>query len=240
MSRQRLTTDIISYDKNTVILTFPYKAHSSEWFPDEIGVLIGRLLTDEWELDHITYLLVDIATNHFADKAKEHSWQNYLGYMGIILSSACGIQRHWENEDIMWIYKDFCIDVGRWALYTWEDFGEMEYREWLTDIIPMVALRRNDCPHDSKLISSIMDETCESWRLDKGDLLGFMIEARMKRKSFPHLQVDKFLEKIGVRKAIAHPVFCRSLLWSPPPQYFIPELWVLEHQKRELLSPPAK
>lgn len=28
-------------------------------------------------------------------------------------------RRHWENEDIIWVYKDFAIDVGRWSLRKW-------------------------------------------------------------------------------------------------------------------------
>src|SRR4051812_1749105 len=40
-------------------------------------------------------------------------WEEYLGYMGIILSSAMSVNRHWENEDIVWVYKDFTIDVVR-------------------------------------------------------------------------------------------------------------------------------
>ncbi len=100
-----------------------------------------------------------------------------MGYMGIILSSAMAVNRHWENEDIVWVYKDFCIDVvrygngafedqlthilkGRWALHTWTNFREMEYREWLADIIVQVANKRNDTYHDSKLINAILEETC--------------------------------------------------------------------------------
>lgn len=101
--------------------------------------MIGRLLADEWELDYITLLLTDLATNIYAEDASRyrylrsfssskrlyfevlipntcyligaHRWEDYLGYMGIIMSSALGVQRHWENEDLVWVYKDFCIDV---------------------------------------------------------------------------------------------------------------------------------
>lgn len=36
-----------------------------------------------------------------------------MGYVGTILASAMAVQRHWENEDVTWVYKDFCIDVVR-------------------------------------------------------------------------------------------------------------------------------
>lgn len=73
------------------------------------------------------------------------------------------VNRNWENEDIMWVCKDFCSDIGRWALHTWGSsktgklvFGEMEYREFLVDIISMIAIKRGETSHDTKLISLIL------------------------------------------------------------------------------------
>lgn len=94
--------------------------------------MIGRLFADEWELDYITYLLIDFVTLHFSKNAKDCNWRDFMGYVGIILrfvleliiylltsSSAMSVNRHWENEDIVWVYKDFCHDVGKWAFHTW-------------------------------------------------------------------------------------------------------------------------
>lgn len=49
------------------------------------------------------------------------------------------------------------------------EFREMEYREWLADIISLGAIRRDDEDHDSKLINSILEETCEEWDYEKGN-----------------------------------------------------------------------
>eukprot|EP01125_Pyxidicula_operculata_P005866 TRINITY_DN2050_c1_g1_i1.p1 TRINITY_DN2050_c1_g1~~TRINITY_DN2050_c1_g1_i1.p1 ORF type:complete len:380 (-),score=115.01 TRINITY_DN2050_c1_g1_i1:235-1374(-) len=219
-------------DPKGYLLQLPYKPLGYSWLPDELGALIGRLLGEEWELDYITYLLVDLATIHLAGGARHYRWEDYMGYVGIILSSAMAVQRHWENEDIVWVYKDFCIDVGRWALHTWPNFREMEYREWLADIIVLVANRRGDESHDTKLINSIMEETCEDWNYEKSDYLGFMIEKRMQRRSFPYKQIDTFLSAAGIKKQIPPPVHNRSFLWSPGETYYISSKW--EEQNRKL------
>jgi len=241
----RLTTPVssISYttsghtrkgysDESTgeVMLHMPYKPHSSEWFPDEIGAMIGRLFADEWELDYITYLLIDFVTLHFGKNAKECCWQDFMGYAGIIISSAMSVNKHWENEDIVWVYKDFCIDVGKWALNTWPDFRELEYREWLADIISLIAIRRGEVPHDSKLISSLMDELCEDWDYEKADYLGYMIEARMKEKTFPYKQKNDILKTLRVKKADI-PTLAPSHLWTPPEEYYISEKWEEKHEQ---------
>jgi len=96
--------------------------------------------------------------------------------------------------------------------------------------------RRNDCDHDTKLINSILEETCETWDTEKSDFLAYMIEARMKKRTFPYYQIDKFLDRFGLRKSLTNAVHNRSLLWSPPEEYFVPELWVAEQQKREELE----
>lgn len=61
-------------------------------------------------------------------------------------------------------------------------FREVEYREWLIDVISMVAIKREDATHDTKLINSILEETCEDWGVEKSDYIGFMIGERMKRR----------------------------------------------------------
>ena len=113
------------------------------------------------------------------------------------------VNRHWENEDIMWVYKNFCIDVGRWAMHTWyflnkynfqitiirSDFRELEYREWVADMVVLVATRRNEHDHDTKLISLILDELCQEWDYEKSDYLGFMINQRMQRRRLNYLGI---------------------------------------------------
>jgi hypothetical protein len=95
--------------QGVVMLVMPYTPHTSEWFPEEIGVwefvcllfyfvldcdcnsglisqaMIGRLFADEWELDYITYLLIDFVTLHFSKNAKDSNWRDFMGYVGIIL-----------------------------------------------------------------------------------------------------------------------------------------------------------
>lgn len=64
------------------------------------------------------------------------------------------------------------------------NYRELEHREFLADVIALLAIRREEEDHDTKLISLIMDETCEDWTYEKGDYLGYMIEARLKRRRF--------------------------------------------------------
>jgi hypothetical protein len=70
----------------------------------------------------------------------------------------------------------------------------MEHREWLADVITLVASKRNIADHDTKIINSLMDELCEEWDYERTDYLGFMIEARMKERSY---DCDYCLESIS-------------------------------------------
>jgi len=239
MTRTRLTHQIYADSNKNKILEIPYKPLSYEWLPDELGTLIGRIFATEWELDHITYLLIDLVSS-LVNNPSDHSWRDYLGYSGIILASAMAVNREWENEDIMWVYKDFSSDIGRWAMYTWDDFREMEFREFLADIICLVAFRRNDALHDSKLISLLLSEMCEHWEFDRSDILSYMVERRNRRNSFPYPLIDNIRNSVqdltsplGSSKwhQIPLSVMGQSLLWSPPEEYYIPQKWIEQRQK---------
>jgi len=174
-------------------------------------------------------LLIELATVELADNPSQYKWEEYLGYMGIILSSSLAIQRHWENEDIIWVYKDFCIDVGRWAMRQWPDFTEMEYREFLCDIIVLVANKRNDHYHDTKLIHGILLETCEEWTYTRTDLLSKMIVTRMKDRTFIGQTKNKLLYILGMKNNLNHISHSISYLWSPD-EYFYNEKARLKHE----------
>eukprot|EP01126_Amoeba_proteus_P008372 TRINITY_DN13096_c0_g1_i3.p1 TRINITY_DN13096_c0_g1~~TRINITY_DN13096_c0_g1_i3.p1 ORF type:complete len:506 (-),score=122.45 TRINITY_DN13096_c0_g1_i3:81-1598(-) len=214
-----------------VMLEMPYRPHGVEWFPDEVGALVGRVLADEWDLRFVIQLLTNLAIIHYSAIARFCRWEEYLGFVGIMLSSAMSVNRHWENEDIMWVYKDFCIDVGKWAMNMWDDFRELEYREWIADVICLVAIRRNDTDHDSKLIALIMDELCESWDYERSDVLSWMIEHRMKTRSFPTKQISDAISFLGLKTQLPLAVHGRSLLWSPPEEYYLPEKWEESHER---------
>eukprot|EP01130_Rhizamoeba_saxonica_P013450 TRINITY_DN5741_c0_g2_i2.p1 TRINITY_DN5741_c0_g2~~TRINITY_DN5741_c0_g2_i2.p1 ORF type:complete len:433 (+),score=115.62 TRINITY_DN5741_c0_g2_i2:136-1434(+) len=229
LSRDRVEYQIKSRD-NQVWLTLPYGPIGEEWLPEEIGTLIGRIFSEEIELDYITYFLVDLATQNFADMAQLYKWQDYLGYMGLILSSACAVNRKWENEDITWVYKDFCIDIGKWSLRQWNDFGETEYREFLCDVITQMANKRGDNEHDSKIIHAIMVEAVEEWDYLRADILAKMIEARMREK-FPIHRLKNKMLRLFNQKTIPESVHAKSFLWDPPEKHSMPEQWEKEQLK---------
>eukprot|EP01129_Flabellula_baltica_P012739 TRINITY_DN5792_c0_g1_i2.p1 TRINITY_DN5792_c0_g1~~TRINITY_DN5792_c0_g1_i2.p1 ORF type:complete len:506 (+),score=95.24 TRINITY_DN5792_c0_g1_i2:33-1520(+) len=233
-----ITTEIKGFD-GEVYLTVPYRSPGNEWLPDEIGVLIGKIFANEWELDYITYFLIELVTQNMSSDPSQHTWYDFLGYMGIILSSAMGCQKHWENEDIVWVYKDFCIDVGKWALLQWGDFREMEYREFVVDIVVQVANKRNDAEHDVSLIHALLTELTEEWDPNRRLLLSHMVEQRFKDKNLLGKAKNTFLKKLGVKKSLLTQVsHSRSFLWIPPEKYRNPDAW--KESKNLLLTDQEK
>jgi hypothetical protein len=111
------------------------------------------------------------------------------------------------------------------------DFRELEYREWLADVVTLVASKRGIADHDTKLISELLKELCEDWDYERADYLGYMIEARMKEKTydidsfcsifktqsfrFPIKQTNDLLSTLKLRRPTNYLIHGQSQLWIP-------------------------
>jgi hypothetical protein len=64
-----------------------------QWSPEEIGEFVGQVVRDEMELDHVITILNKLALEHWSQDAAHTTWQEYWGYMNVVVSSTLAVNK---------------------------------------------------------------------------------------------------------------------------------------------------
>jgi hypothetical protein len=149
------------------------------WQPEEIGEFLGRVVADEMELDFVSQILARLATKSWDSEASQCTWQEFMGYMSTIISSALAVNKHWLEEDFANVLIDVTNDIGKWALRKWDNFRGDEYMEFLVDLLCLLAIKWGRFRHDIRLLIYLTQHLCERWPEESSPILSKKISQRM-------------------------------------------------------------
>jgi len=154
------------------------------WQPEEIGRLVGTMLSQELELDDIVNVLSGLALEGWKDSAAEAPWHAYMGYMSTVVSDALAANKQWVDEDYTWVVHDVIAKVGPWALRQWPDYRADEHQQWLADLVAQTAIKYGRFKHDYRLIQVMLNMICDNWPQHEHQKLADMISLRMKDRTY--------------------------------------------------------
>jgi hypothetical protein len=154
------------------------------WQPEEIGRLVGTMLSQELELDDIVEVLSDLAIKEWQDEAKGAPWHTYMGYFATVVSDALTANKHWVDEDYNWVIHDVITNVGPWALRQWPDYRTDEHQKWLAEMIAQTAIKYGRFKHDYRLIQIVLNMVCDNWPENEHQKLSDLIEMRMRDRTY--------------------------------------------------------
>lgn len=188
------------------------------WQPEEIGRLVGTMLSQELELDDIVNVLSNLATDGWKDEANSASWNSYMGYFATVVSDALATNKHWVDEDYTWVLHDVITNVGPWALRQWPDYRSEEHQKWLAELVAQTAIKYGRFTHDYRLIQVMLNMICDNWPENEHQKLSDMIAFRMKDRTvvgrtenwFKWRVSGRFKEKFSDQRA------AQSKLWLAP------------------------
>lgn len=154
------------------------------WQPEEIGRLVGTMLSQELELDDIVNVISGLALEGWKDSAQNAPWHAYMGYMSTVLSDALAANKHWVDEDYTWVAHDVIAKVGPWALRQWPDYRADEHQQWLADLVAQTAIKYGRFTHDYRLIQVMLNMVCDNWPEHEHQKLADMVALRMKDRTY--------------------------------------------------------
>lgn len=154
------------------------------WQPEELGRLVGTMLSQELELDDIVNVLSSLGAEGWADSADTTPWFAYMGYLSTVISDALTANKHWVDEDYTWVLHDVITKVGPWALRQWPEYRAEEHQKWLVDLIAQTAIKYGRFKHDYRFIQVALNMLCDAWPEYEHQKLADMIEARMKDRTY--------------------------------------------------------
>lgn len=154
------------------------------WQPEEIGRLVGTMLSQELELDDIVHVLCTMATDRWEEEAGQAPWSAYMGYISSVVSEALTTNKHWIDEDYSWVLHDVIATVGPWALRKWPDYGVEEHQKWLAELVSQIAIKYGRFKHDYRFIQIALNMICDNWPEHEHQKLADVIALRMKDRTF--------------------------------------------------------
>jgi hypothetical protein len=188
------------------------------WQPEEVGRLIGTMLSQELELDDIVDVLSGLALDGWKDSASGAPWYAYMGYFSTVVSDALATNKHWVDEDYTWVLHDVITNVGPWALRQWPDYRTEEHQKWLADLVAQTAIKYGRFKHDYRLIQVMLNMLCDSWPDHEHQKLADMIEARMKDRTYVGRIDNWFKWRVSgrLKERFSDQRAAQSKLWIAP------------------------
>ena len=154
------------------------------WQPEEIGRLVGTMLSQELELDDIVHVICTMATDQWEEEAGQAPWSAYMGYIASVVSEALTTNKHWVDEDYSWVLHDVIATVGPWALRKWPDYSAEEHQKWLAELVSQIAIKYGRFKHDYRFIQIALNMICDNWPEHEHQKLSDVIALRMKDRTF--------------------------------------------------------
>lgn len=152
------------------------------WQPEELGRLIGTMLSQELELDDIVHVMCGLAIEGWKEEGN-NDWHSFMGYFSTVVSDALTVNKHWIDEDYTWVLHDVIGTIGPWALRQWPEYGVEEHQKWLAELISQVAIKYGRFKHDYRFIQIALNMICDNWPDIEHQKLADLIQLRMKDRT---------------------------------------------------------
>lgn len=153
------------------------------WQPEEIGRLVGTMLSQELELDDIVGVICTMATEHWEEEAGQAPWHAYMGYISSVVSEALTTNKHWVDEDYSWVLHDVIATIGPWALRKWPEYRVEEHQKWLSELVAQIAIKYGRFKHDYRFIQIALNMICDNWPEHEHQKLSDVVAYRMKDRT---------------------------------------------------------
>lgn len=153
------------------------------WQPEEIGHLVGTMLSQELELDDIVGVVCTMATDLWEEEAGEAPWSAYMGYISSVVSEALTTNKHWVDEDYSWVLHDVIATVGPWALRKWPEYRVEEHQKWLAELVAQIAIKYGRFKHDYRFIQIALNMICDNWPDQEHQKLSDLVALRMQDRT---------------------------------------------------------
>jgi hypothetical protein len=188
------------------------------WQPEEIGRLVGTMLSQELELDDIVEVLSNLALEGWKEEANGAPWHAYMGYFSTVVSDALAANKHWVDEDYTWVLHDVITNVGPWALRQWPDYRTEEHQQWLADLVAQTAIKYGRFTHDYRLIQVMLNMICDNWPEHEHQKLADLIALRMKPRTVTGRAGNWFKWRVSGRykERFSDQRAAQSSLWLAP------------------------